>query len=157
MASQTALAQPTRDLLNTYTVHEDWPDVNPFSVIGHQLRCSQVACFRRSLGRSGGVARRYCLADMALWAWRTRGSPHARPANLLQAPGLGEVVKTAVVGLLSLRRETAAGQLFLGQVVLQAVAAGAATVAGQVRACAILGVPGFLAVHETSPLMPKAK
>jgi len=64
-----------------------------------------------------------------------------------QVPGLGECLKAAVVGLFSLRRETASGQFAVGQVIFDAVAADPAFVAGRVGASAVREVSVLFAFH----------
>jgi hypothetical protein len=71
---------------------------------------------------------------------------------LLQLPCLGERFKTAVVGFFHCRRETAAGQLFHLEMVLQAVAADAFVGAGVIRASTMAHIFLFFAFHN-SPII----
>src|SRR3990172_406992 len=73
---------------------------------------------------------------------------------LSESPGLGEGLEAAVVGLLGLGREAAAGKLFARQVVAYAVAARALAAATRIRTRADLQVFFFLTFHiRLSPSM----
>lgn len=65
----------------------------------------------------------------------------------LESPGLGEGGETAVVGLLGVGREAAAGKLPARQVIAYAVAARALSLAPRIRTSADLQILFFLTFH----------
>jgi hypothetical protein len=70
------------------------------------------------------------------------------PIAKLQFPCFGESGEAAVVGFFRCRRETAAGQLFHFEMILQAVAADALVGAGVIGAGAMAHVFLFFAFHK---------
>ncbi len=66
---------------------------------------------------------------------------------MLQPPGLGEGFEAAVVGLLDLVGEAAAGQLLSCEMIAQTVAAGSFSRAAGIRATAVLEILVFFAFH----------